>query len=111
MPAEAFEWTVVVVGAWNRAILTPSGVARHLFGLEGEPVVQVELPLEYQGPIKISYGSLTVVPATDRIIVEMGDATYDNLGAACEIARRALEGLPETPVRAAGINLRYRTDE
>ena len=36
MTVEALDWNVVVAGFWNPAILTPSGIARRLFGLPEE---------------------------------------------------------------------------
>ena len=39
------------------------------------------------------------------------NSTTQNLTAAMEIARRALDDLPRTPVIAAGYNLRYRSQQ
>ena len=60
MNINPFDWNVVIVGYWNRAILTPAGVGRRLFGLEeGNPVL-VEVPMNGLGPHRVKYSDLTI---------------------------------------------------
>lgn len=108
MSFQPYDWNVVVVGHWNRAILTPAGIGKRLFALpEGTPV-SVELPIDGISPCRVRHGGLTVVAADDRILIGMDDLGYEHLCAAMGLGVAALEGLPETPVSAAGFNIRFK---
>jgi hypothetical protein len=108
MNAEPVAWNVVVVGAWNVNILTPDGIRRRLLKLpEGTPL-EVEVSLDRPGPYRILHAGLVVVPSSR--VLEVAPQKYDlaSILKAGEIARAALEALPETPVSAAGVNIRYQ---
>ena len=109
MPLTPDNWNVVVVGHWNRAILSPNGIAKRLFGLEDGTPVQVLIPLDVVGPYHVRHEKITVIPSNDRLLVQPLHSTFENLMDAMSIARRALEDLPLTPVFAAGINLNYKS--
>lgn len=106
--ATAFEWNVVVAGAWNRAILTPSGIAKRLFATEPNTALQVEIPLDGIGPFRVRINSLLVSVGNGRLVLEAQTPDYETLGSAMAAGARALAALGETPVSAAGINVRYR---
>jgi hypothetical protein len=111
MPLRPQDWNVVVVGHWNRAILSPSGIANRLFGLpEGTPV-KVLVPLDVVAPYHIQHENITVIPGSDRLIVAPVHDAYENLVEALRITRKALEELPRTPVFAAGLNLTYKSEK
>ena len=104
------DWSVVVIGHWNRAILSPAGISKWLFNLpEGTPV-QVLVPLDVVAPYHIRHENVTVIPGNDRLIVHPVENNVDQLVQAIRIAQRALEHLPQTPVSAAGLNLRYKSE-
>ncbi len=111
MGFQPFKWNVVVLGHWNRGILTPKGVATRLFKVaEGTPL-QVEVPIDGLGPYRIRQDdvSVLVVGRTLEIFAETPD--FETLQHAREIACRAIEGLPETPLTATGYNIRYQSEE
>ena len=108
---EAFDWNVVVVGYWNPAILTPAGIGRRLFGLkEGTPVL-IEVPLDGLAPHRVKHDGLTVTAERGQLTVLADDPKYAGLDRARAIAARAIGGLPETPLTAAGYNVRVRMEE
>jgi len=103
------DWTVVVLGSWNRAILTPAMVTRKLFQLpEGTPV-KVAVQLDVVAPYQISHDEIVVVPFRDKLIVATMKPNFVSLGKAMKVARNAMEQLPSTPYTAAGFNLRYKS--
>ena len=107
MPLVPNDWNVVVIGHWNRAILSPAGIAKRLFGLpEGTPI-EVMVPLEVVAPYHVRHKNITVIPSSDRLVVSPVQCTFENLVEAIGIIRKALEDLPRTPVFAVGINVRY----
>jgi hypothetical protein len=107
---EPVEWNVVVAGAWNLAILTPQGVARRLFKLEPDAGVEVEVALDGPAPLRIIHSGIMVIPAARQLIVQPQIPSPESLVRAGEIAANAVMALPETPIHAAGINLRYKFD-
>ena len=103
------EWNVVAVGGWNPAILSPSGIAKHIFGLpEGTPV-KLELSLDAPSPGKyrVVHEGFRVSPTSTRLVVECERASFTNLRKAAGLISRACEELPVTPISAVGINTRF----
>jgi hypothetical protein len=101
---------VVLPGAWNVAILTPDGVRKRLLDLpEGTPV-EVQVMLDRPGPHRVVSGGLVITPSPSSLDVGSTMMTEGNLRAACKLASKALKVLPETPVVAAGVNIRYHFD-
>ncbi len=101
------DWNIVIIGDWNRAILTPKGIAERLFGLPPKTPVGVLVPLDHYGPYQVKHEEISVIAAADRVIVSPEKAEFSLLQKALSISKRAITGLPETPVTAAGINLRF----
>ncbi len=105
------DWNVVVLGFWNRAILTPSGIATRLFRLEEGTPVTVFVAIDAVATHQVKHDGITVVAGSDRLIVQPDQYDFRELQKAKEVADRALENLPETPVIAAGMNVKYTSPE
>ena len=111
MAVELFDWNVVVVGYWNSAILTPSGIAKRLFELaEGTPIM-VEVPMDGLAPHRVRHDGFIVTAEPGRLALTMETPTLTNLERARQIAARAVRALPETPLTAAGFNIRLKLDD
>jgi hypothetical protein len=108
MPLTPTDWNAVVIGRWNRALLTPQYIVRELFEEPAETEVRIEFPIDAVGPFRLSHKGLVVVVAGDRLIVEATANDADCLDRARVIALRAVEDLGKTPLAVAGYNLRYR---
>jgi hypothetical protein len=106
MPLDPYDWNVVILGRWNRAILTPSGIATRLFHLPPNSEIAIEVPMDAIGPFRVSHRGLTVMVTNAQLVVEARDNSFQSLGLAMEVANRAMEDLPHTPVGAAGLNIR-----
>lgn len=111
MKLEAFDWNVVIAGYWNRAILTPAGIGRRLFNLEEGTPVLVEVPMDGLAPPRVKNEGLTIIAEMGRLFIGADDSKYASLDRARAIAVNAIESLPETPLTAAGFNIRFRVDE
>ena len=111
MPLAPNDWNVVVAGFWNRAILTPQGIAARLFNLEPDTPIEVEVPIDSLGPYRVRYDGLTVMASNVRLQVEPQRSEFGELRRAMDIARRAVDRLPETPLSAVGINVKYKAVE
>jgi len=108
---ESLNWNVVVAGYWNPAILTPAGIAQRLFGLEEGTPVQIEVPMDGLAPYRVRHDDLTVTAEAGRLIVSADAPRYDLLDYARKIAAKTIAELPETPLTAAGYNIRMHVDD
>ena len=111
MVFKPFNWNVVVLGAWNPAILTPEGIAELVFRVPKGTAIAVEVPINVPAPHRVTHAGLAVVVGPGSLEVTTDTYDCDSLKRACECARHAIEELPRTPLSAAGVNLRYRCDE
>jgi len=111
MAIEKFDWNVVVIGYWNPAILTPRGIARRLFALEEGTPVMVEVPMDGLAPHRVRHEGMIVTAEGGRLSIMTEDQTLPELARAKGLATRAIRNLPETPLTAAGYNLRFRVDD
>lgn len=111
MQLEPFDWSVVVIGRWNRAILTPAGIGQRLFKVEEGTPLEVLIAIDALGPPLVKHDGLTVVVGSDRLIVQPDVLNRDGVAKSCEIARNAISSLPETPLSAVGVNLKYRCED
>lgn len=107
MPAQPENWNIVIRAAWNPAILTPDGIRKRLFELpEGTPL-QLEIAIDQPGRFRVIYDGVIVAPSNQLLEVAVQTHDLASLEKASHIGQTALKALPETPVAAAGINIRY----
>lgn len=107
-PFNAYDWNIVLLGAWNRAILTPNYISAKLFGLSEGDGIEVFVPVDVLAPIKVRHQGLSVIPNSSRLIIETSKHDFDSLNRAKDVAKKALEELPLTPVGAVGYNIRFK---
>jgi len=105
------DWNIVIAGAWNVAILTPEGIAHRLFELEPGTPVDVQVAMNIGAPIRVKHENIIVQPSPASLIITPQDPTPEALEKSVTVANRALNSLPETPMSAAGLNLRYHFDQ
>lgn len=113
MKLEAFDWSVIVAGKWNKAILTPSGIGRLIYGIGEAEAIPVEIPLDGIAPYRVSHPSSPVFVQVEstRLRLALVKMTWDSLAQAMSFGVTALKTLPMTPVGAAGINVDFRIAE
>jgi hypothetical protein len=108
MPITPNDWSILVVGHWNRAILTPAGIVRRLFKMPEETPVQVEVALDAFLPYRVRHNNVIVTPHSDRLHIQPAIHTYDAFAEAMKVARSGIDSLPETPMVAAGLNINFK---
>lgn len=108
---EASDWNIVILGHWNRAILTPNWIAERIFELPPGTPVDVLVPLDGFAPFQVQNKGLTVIPLPGQLLVQLGTPTQETLAAGLAALVHAVEALPQTPLRACGINLRFVSAE
>ena len=107
------KWIVVIVGRWNRSILTPGRIGNKILELDDPQQLLVAVPLDGVSPYQVKHPRQSIVVSADesrlRIHVERQD--YTSLAQAMAAGVKALEWLPETPVTAAGFNVNFHASE
>lgn len=105
-------WNVVVLGAWNRAILTPAWIAEIVLDLPKGSPIEVLVPLDaLVTSFQVRHSGLIVIPNHDQLLVQVEKGSVESLGKAMAAMRRAIDALPRTPLQACGINIRYVSPE
>lgn len=104
------DWSVVVAGRWNRAILTPAGIAKHLFGNPNAPI-EVLIPIDVIAPPRVKHDGIVVVASSDTLQFIAEKCSFSAIAKARELAKRALDELPKTPIMAVGINTNFAITE
>jgi hypothetical protein len=59
----------------------------------------------------VRYGEITVIPSASQLVVGTQRPAASTLKGCTELAARAMEQLSQTPLRAAGVNIRFQLDE
>ncbi len=111
MVLQGYDWSVILAGFWNRAILTPAGIAKRLFGLEKGTPILVEVAMDGLGPPRVRHDQLTVISDIARLIIQADEPQYIHLDNARRIGVKAIQGLPETPLTAVGYNVRIKIED
>jgi len=106
----AKDWAVVVLGRWNPAILTPAGIATRLLGLNKDAPIEVQVALNEHRPFRVRSDGLIISVDWSALRIELEDPTFPKLATAMALATKAIKSLPETPLIAAGINVKYEVN-
>lgn len=103
--------TLVIVGAWNPAILVPKWFSHHVLERQAGDTfpLQVEIDPDSGRPprLRFQFEDFEVLPAADRITFSPRALNQHTLVSAERAARRLLELLPHTPVGAFGQNFEF----
>ncbi len=98
------EWTIVILGRWNRAIFNPKWLTEKIFCADH---VLVEAPMESWLPMKIKGDQILVIPDEDRLIVGLTEVNTKQLIKMEKITVRLLDLLSHTPIARTGINFTF----
>lgn len=111
MEMEPIGWSVVLIGRWNPAILSPAGISKYLFKLPPDQKIQIAVPLDGVSGYLVSNPDETLVVHVEeeRLQIEVPKCTFTTLAQAMQAAINAIEALPVTPISAAGFNLNFKT--
>ena len=104
-------WNTVIAGKWNPAILTPKGIAEHIFRKTEDTPIEVLVPLDAIGPPKVKIEGLFVSANFDRLIIDCEKNNWEALDKSRKYCCNAIDSLPKTPLSAVGFNIRYEFGE
>lgn len=105
--------TVVLVGAFNPAILQPNWIAVHGLGYAPEQEFQVEIlsPVGGVGPNRFSFDGLSYSAGYRNVTLHLEGSTPEQCARAATATAKVLELLPHTPVNGLGFNFGFSVDE
>jgi len=97
------DWTLVVIGSWNVAILNPDWLTQIVFP---DTAIEIEVLVD-PGRVRVQYlaGDVRIIPSASRLVI--ATLAENALSQAEDVACRILEALPVTPVVSTGINFGF----
>lgn len=100
--------TLVIIGAWNRAIFSQDWVMKNL--LPDAKNVKIEYPINGIGSLRFSTEEISFFIFGERLIFKALNSKEQTYRTIISIARQLLRLLSHTPISALGINFVYKTD-
>lgn len=97
---------IVLVGGWNRNIITPQWVASSLANVD-EAGFQLAID-DPTFPFRILFDDYVLTVRADRLQLHSHIVTADRFNGAASLAHDLLELLPHTPISALGINFAWQ---
>ncbi len=101
--------SIVLVGAWNRAILTPDFLAKAVLGGDREPVFELGVTPPFVLRVITKRAMALVLP--DRIELTAVEASEEGVAMVFGAANDLLAQLEKTPVTAVGLNIGVQSDQ
>lgn len=100
---------IVLMGGWNRNIITPQWVASSLANVEE---VGFQLAIDDPTfPFRILFDDYVLTVRADRLQLHSHIVSADRFSGAATLAHHLLELLPHTPISALGINFAWRESD
>lgn len=97
--------TIVLAGAWNTRIFSPSWISSNL---SQQKEVGIEIAMNnLAAPMRLVFDDIYLFLASDRIVVQPQNLTDSSHRSALEIASKIVKTLPHTPISAIGINFGF----
>ncbi len=106
------ETTLVLVGEWNSAILTPEWLLRYGFGQEEGTKSSVRLEFAQVPGFapRFTIEGVTIQPFTDRLTFHANLNNEERLIRIEQLAKNILNELSHTPILAFGLNFKFREE-
>lgn len=99
----------VIIGNWNPKIFTPAWVKSNLFGIS--PNAKIQGLLNYnEMEFGFQYNGVIFLPKPNLIEINFDDYDEQKAILTASTIIRILELLPQTPLKAMGINYRFDLD-
>lgn len=99
--------TIVIVGKWNKYILSPDWVANKIFE---EKTIQLEFSVNVGRPPRYTSADIRIIPSNESVLFISLNPTDANLAKMEQLAKKLLGILEYTPIQAFGINFSYVED-
>ena len=101
-----FSINIMCLGNWNKKIFTPSWVATNLFELKENKIDAFFNPNEMDMGFKLE--DVALFPKDTSVEIKLDEINEKSIELGGKLLNRLLALLPHTPLRAIGINVRYK---
>lgn len=98
--------STVIVGSWNPKIFTPAWVKKNLFALTGNQDLKGLVNFE-EMDFGFEWEGVTVIPKANVFEVRFEGYSEAKATLVSSIVVKVLELLPQTPIKAIGVNIGY----
>ena len=98
--------STVIVGSWNPRIFTPKWIKTNLFGLTDGQELQGMVNFE-EMEFGFQHKGVLLFPKSNLVEVKFDGYESDKAELASMTIIKILELLPQTPIKALGVNIRY----
>jgi hypothetical protein len=107
MKEDLSQWSLVIIGRWNTAILSPQWLAEQVFK---QPEIEIRFPVLGGAPPIFRAGDIQIVVSNERVAFMPLKDSDDVLTRIEAAARHILQTLPHTPIQAFGENFHYSVE-
>jgi len=101
-----FSINIMCLGNWNKKIFTPSWVAANLFELKENKIEALFNPNEMDMGFKLE--DVSLFPKDTSVEIKLDEINNKSIELGGKLLNRLLALLPHTPLRAIGVNIRYK---
>jgi len=101
-----FSINIMCLGNWNKKIFTPSWVATNLFELKENKIEAFFNPNEMDMGFKLE--DVSLFPKDTSVEIKLDKINDKSIELSGKLLNRLLALLPHTPLRAIGVNVRYK---
>lgn len=105
------ESNLVIVGAWNPAILTPNWLRQHFRELLPGDEYQAEFIAAPSMALRITMNNIQIDPTNGRLVLACAIEDREKFNSLHVLAEAISERLPHTPVSAVGFNFTFVADK
>ena len=102
--------STLIIGSWNPRIFTPLWIKKNLFGLNDGDEIQGLVDFENLS-FAFQYEGITVIPKSNSIEISFDNLDEKKTVIVSGIVSKIFELLPQTPIKALGVNFRYKLDK
>jgi hypothetical protein len=103
---QLIQTSIVILGNWNPRIFTPFWIKKKLFGLDDSDKIQAFTNFEDQN-FGFQYNGITIIPQFHVLEIQINQIETTTFLLAAKMVHKIFELLPQTPIKAMGINIRY----
>ena len=101
---------IFIIGNWNPRIFTPAWIKTKLFELK--PTDEIEGLVNFDDmDFAFRHNNITIVPKYNILEITTENVSVEINNEIANIITKIFELLPQTPVKALGINLKYNFEK
>lgn len=98
--------SVIILGNWNPRIFRPFWIKTQLFGLPPENEIQGLVNFD-ELDFAFEHNGITLFPKYNSLEIQIIEYSQEKGLIVGELVKKILELLPQTPIKALGVNIKY----